>query len=83
MRTIVFAAAMAIAVVGVAGCQPQPPRVFANCAEVWTVYPGGIARPGYKQVGPPLKKTPHVDQALYDANPRRDADKDGIGCEVA
>ncbi|HEV7721222.1 MAG TPA: excalibur calcium-binding domain-containing protein [Iamia sp.] len=81
MRTIVFAAAMAIAVVGVAGC--QPPRVFQNCAEVWTVYPGGIARPGYKQVGPPLKKTPHVDKALYDANPKRDADKDGIGCEVA
>jgi len=80
MRTIVFAAAVAVAAVGITGC--QPPRVFKNCAEVHTVYPGGIARPGYRQVGPPLKKAPHVDQALYDANTARDADKDGIGCEV-
>ncbi|HEU5150118.1 MAG TPA: excalibur calcium-binding domain-containing protein [Iamia sp.] len=80
MRTIVVAAAVALAASGISAC--QPPRVFKNCAEVRTVYPGGIARPGYVQIGPPLKKAPHVDKALYDANPARDADKDGIGCEV-
>jgi hypothetical protein len=71
--------AVAIATLG-SGCEPQ---VFNNCTELRAVYPGGIARPGYVQAGPPLKKQPHVDQALYDANPGRDADKDGIGCEVA
>jgi hypothetical protein len=76
----VLGLAVAVLVTQGAGCKP---RVFENCAEVHTVYPGGIARPGYRQIGPPLKKLPHVDQALYDANPRRDADQDGIGCEVA
>lgn len=81
MRKIVLAAAVAVSAIGMSAC--QPPRVFANCDEVWTVYPGGIARPGYRQIGPPLKRQPHVDKALYDANPARDRDKDGIGCEVA
>lgn len=81
MRKLVVAAVLALGVIGSAAC--QPPRVFKNCDEVRTVYPGGIARPGYRQVGPPLRKQPYVDQALYDANRARDADNDGIGCEVA
>ncbi|WCO66908.1 excalibur calcium-binding domain-containing protein [Iamia majanohamensis] len=79
MRKALFIVVLALAVTLVAGCQP---RVFKSCDEVHTVYKGGIARPGYRQIGPPLRRAPHVDKALYDANRARDRDKDGIGCEV-
>ncbi len=61
-------------------------RVFRNCAELNTVYPGGVARTGVtgNSVSGSLRPfgiTPHFDDALYAANTARDGDKDGIACE--
>ena len=63
-----------------------PIQVFANCGELNAVYPGGVARTG--ATGDmvsgelrPFGKTPVFDDALYEANTRRDGDKDGIACE--
>lgn len=81
MNTKPIAAAMlgaALAVGSMTGCTPKK---FPNCTEVHKVYPGGIAKPGYRQVGMVTKYTPKVDQALYDANKGLDRDKDGVACE--
>jgi hypothetical protein len=61
------------------GCTPTK---FQNCDEVHKTYKGGIARPGYHQVGMVTKYSPKVDQALYDANKGLDRDKDGVACEA-
>ncbi len=61
-------------------------RVFRNCAELNTVYPGGVARAGVtgNSVSGSLRPfgiTPQFDDALYAANTARDGDMDGIACE--
>ena len=61
------------------GCTPKK---FANCTEVHKTYKGGIAKPGYKQVGMVTKYAPKVDLALYNANSSMDRDKDGVACEA-
>jgi hypothetical protein len=63
-----------------------PIVVFPNCAELNKVYPGGVARNGVtgdmrSEVLQPFGKMPVFDDALYEANIRRDGDKDGIACE--
>lgn len=72
---------------------PEPPPsgglpivVFANCGELNAVYPGGVAKVGVTgdMVSGELRpfgKMPIFDDALYEANIRRDGDKDGIACE--
>jgi len=50
------------------------------------VYPGGVAKNGVtgdmrSGVLQPFGKMPVFDDALYEANIRRDGDKDGIACE--
>lgn len=57
MNTKPIAAAMlgaALAVGSVAGCTPTK---VPNCTEVHKAYPGGIAKPGYRQVGMVTKCT--------------------------
>lgn len=63
-----------------------PIQVFANCGELNAVYPGGVAKNGVTgdMVSGELRafgKQPVFDDALYEANTRRDGDKDGIACE--
>ena len=60
--------------------------MFANCGELNAVYPGGVAKNGVTgdTVSGELRsfgKQPVFDDALYEANVRRDGDKDGIACE--
>ena len=61
-------------------------RVFANCAEMRTVYPKGVARADAagNMVSGELRPLPAgvvVNTELYEANRARDGDKDGIACE--
>ena len=56
-------------------------KVFKNCTELNTVYPGGVAKPGAVNKGGATKKEPTIDAALYKANKKSDRDGDGIACE--
>jgi hypothetical protein len=67
--------------------QPPPPTgatVFANCAALNAVYPHGVGRTGaVDHVSGSSKPVTDflVDDALYNANPGRDGDGDGVACE--
>jgi hypothetical protein len=56
-------------------------KVFKNCTELNSVYPGGVALPGAVNAGGITKKEPKYNKALYLANKKSDRDKDGIACE--
>ncbi len=56
-------------------------KVFKNCTELNSVYPGGVALPGAVNAGGSTKKEPKYNKALYLANKKSDRDKDGIACE--
>jgi hypothetical protein len=59
-------------------------RVFRNCDELNGVYPHGVGRPGavdHVSGGKPGVTTFTRDAAVYEANPGRDGDHDGIACE--
>jgi hypothetical protein len=65
---------------------PPPPgaTVFANCAALNAVYPHGVGRTGaVDHVSGSSKPVTDflVDDALYNANPGRDGDGDGVACE--
>jgi cytochrome c2 len=67
-----------------ATAKPAPkPRVFANCTQMHTVYKGGVAKVGAKdkRKSGKAKYKPYVNTALYNANKKSDADKDGVACE--
>jgi len=78
-RALVLAVGAIVAVGSMTGCTPKK---FANCTDVHKTYNGGIAKPGYKQVGMVTKYAPKVDLALYNANSSMDRDKDGVACEA-
>lgn len=83
MKRLIASAVLVGALAGAAltGCTP---RVFKNCTEMHTVYKGGVGRVGAvdkRSGGGSAKYAPHRDNALYDANKKSDADKDGIACE--
>ena len=62
---------------------------FKNCSALNKEYPGGISRSGAtdmtkkkgKLVPASPKKSPVVDDAIYQANSKLDRDKDGVACE--
>lgn len=59
-------------------------KVYANCAALNVDYPHGVGRPGAidhtaKGKNPVTNFT--VNATVYNANPNRDGDKDGIACE--
>ena len=56
-------------------------KKFKNCAELYKVYPGGVALPGAVNAGGVTKKEPKYDKALYITNKKSDRDGDGIACE--
>lgn len=59
-------------------------RVFANCAELNGTYPHGVGLPGAVDLvssGGVGVTTFTRDAPVYNANPGRDGDKDGIACE--
>ena len=56
-------------------------KVFKNCSELNSVYPGGVASPGAVNAGGATKILPKYSMALYLANKKSDRDKDGIACE--
>ncbi|CAM3830349.1 excalibur calcium-binding domain-containing protein [Mesobacillus thioparans] len=57
-------------------------KTFKNCKELNKVYKGGIARNSkVKNKGGKTKYKPFVSKKLYDANKKRDRDKDLIACE--
>jgi Excalibur calcium-binding domain len=65
-------------------CGPTTTPVYANCDAMHTVFPHGVGRVGAKDhtTGTPVT-TFYVSNSIYNANPGRDADKDGIACEKA
>jgi len=78
-RTFLLCIGAVAITVAATGCTPKK---FANCTDVHKTYAGGIARPGYHQVGMVTKYVPHVDLALYNANSSMDRDHDGVACEA-
>ena len=78
-RMMIFVIAAIMIGGAMTGCTPKK---FKNCTEVHQTYKGGIAKPGYKQVGMVTKYAPKVDLALYNANSSMDRDKDGVACEA-
>ena len=64
-------------------------KKFKNCSALNKEYPGGISRSGAidmtkkkgKVVPASPKKSPVVDDAIYEANRKLDKDKDGVACE--
>jgi len=66
---------------GLAPSSQAAAKVFKNCTELNSVYPGGVALPGAVNSGGATKKEPKYDKALYNANKKSDRDKDGIACE--
>ncbi len=59
-------------------------QVFKNCAELNVVYPHGVGRSGavdHVSGGGKGVTTFTVDEDVYNANPGRDGDNDGIACE--
>ena len=95
IRTLgVAAASTALAasvVLGGATSASAAPKVYANCTAVQKVWSGGIAKKSVttntvktksgKIEHRALKGTVKKDDALYNANKKLDADKDGIACE--
>ncbi|MGE3858091.1 MAG: thermonuclease family protein [Dehalococcoidia bacterium] len=68
------------------GAAPSGAQVFANCAALREVYPGGVARVGVQGNTVsgelrPFTVPPVFDDALYQANVARDRDQDGVACE--
>lgn len=57
-------------------------KIFANCAALNKVYPGGVAKSAnWAKAGGKLKNTPEVNAKIYKENSSKDRDKDGIACE--
>lgn len=67
-----------------ADAKTKPPTVYKNCAALNKVYPHGVGKKGAKDhvsgKAKPVKNFT-VNDAVYKANIKRDADKDGIACE--
>jgi Excalibur calcium-binding domain len=62
------------------------PRRYSNCSELNAEYPHGVGRSGAvdKTSGTPPVTSFHIDDALYNAQPRTlDRDNDGIASEQA
>ncbi|HEY2042265.1 MAG TPA: hypothetical protein VGH11_06260 [Jatrophihabitans sp.] len=71
---------------GSASTAPVRGQAFPNCVALNRVYPHGVARIGVRYdrvsgVNKPLKGPPFFSTSLYNLNPNRDGDKDGIACE--
>lgn len=82
LSAAVLAAGLLVATGPVATSAEAAPRTFKNCGELNRVYPHGVGRTGARDrtSGRPVT-TFRVDTAVYNANTRRDGDKDGIACE--
>jgi hypothetical protein len=63
-------------------CGPTGAPVYANCAAMHRVFPHGVGRPGARDhtSGTPVTNY-YTSSWVYNANPGRDADHDGIACE--
>ena len=79
--TIVFAALLSSAS-PTYGSPLLVERKFANCTELNSVYPGGVAKNArVTNKGGATKNIPAVKPAIYKKNASKDRDKDGIACE--
>lgn len=57
-------------------------KTYKNCTALNKDFKGGVARTSkVKNKGGKTKYKPYVSKALYDANKKRDRDKDFIACE--
>ena len=64
------------------GAQVPQTAKFANCTELNSVYPGGVAKNARAiNKGGETKNTPVVKPSIYKKNASKDRDKDGIACE--
>ena len=64
------------------GVQAPQSAKFANCTELNSVYPGGVAKNAkVTNKGGETKNTPVVKPSVYKKNASKDRDKDGIACE--
>ena len=58
-------------------------KTYSSCSTFNKVYSSGVAlSKNSKNVGGTLAKAPKISSAIYNANKKLDADKDGIVCEV-
>jgi hypothetical protein len=67
-----------------AAAQPAVSRAaFDSCHDLRAAHHGGVARPGARNTGRPLRPSALVltSRSLYAANARLDTDHDGIACE--
>ena len=63
-------------------CGPTRAPVYANCAAMHRVFPHGVGRPGAVDHTSGVRVTNYYPSSwIYNANPGRDADHDGIACE--
>ena len=57
-------------------------KKYANCDELRTIYPGGVAKSSnWVNKGGKIRNKPAVNAKVYLANQGKDRDKDGIACE--
>lgn len=58
-------------------------EIFADCKAVNKVYKYGVGLEGAQNMvkGKPRASKHDVNKAVYDANKKKDRDKDGIACE--
>ena len=76
---------LGVTMVPAADAGAPKPRVFANCTQLNGVYPHGVGRTGAVDKGTGKNFRPVTtftrNTALYQANVKRDGDKDGVACE--
>jgi hypothetical protein len=68
--------------IGPATTADAGPRVFKNCTQLNKTYPHGVGKPGARDrtSGTPVTNFKR-SKKIYNANKKRDRDKDGIACE--
>ena len=75
-----------IAIVGLSIALATPSNaseIFADCKALNKVYKYGVGLEGAQNMvkGNPRASKHDVNKAVYDANKKKDRDKDGIACE--
>ncbi len=61
---------------------PVLEKKYANCEQLRTIYPGGVAKSSkWVNKGGKIRNKPSVHAKVYLANQGKDRDKDGIACE--
>lgn len=83
MKSKIIAAISLAAILSLGAMLPSEAKTFKNCTDLRKTYKYGVALSSKSaNKGTDQIFTPKVSPALYKANKSKDADKDGIACEV-